>query len=228
MTRVAPDPDLRGDLRLSVGGFDLRPLEDADAPSLLAHFADPAVVEFMDIDPLADLAQAQATIQWAKNLRALGAGLRWSIRAAADQAWVGTCGFNNLIVQRGRRGEIAYDLGRAWWGQGVMAQVMPALLDFAFHRLALHRLEALVTPGNHRSIRLLERHGFAQEGVLAGHGFWKGHYWDQIILGLTRESHAPTLRADQTAGRSPLALSRARGGKSGLHDDKAAGNARRG
>ena len=109
-----------------------------------------------------------------------------------------------------------------------MAQVMPALLDFAFRRLALHRLEALVTPGNHRSIRLLERHGFAREGVLAGHGFWKGRHWDQIVFGLTRGGPALTLSADQTAGRSPLALSRARGGKSGLHDDKAAGNARRG
>ncbi len=228
MTAVDPDPDLRGDLRLSVGGFDLKPLEDADAPSLLAHFADPAVVEFMDIDPLADLTQAEAIVQWAKNLRALGAGLRWSIRAAADRAWVGTCGFNSLTLQRGRRGEIAYDLGRAWWSRGVMAQVMPPLVAFAFDRLSLHRLEALVTPGNHRSIRLLERHGFAWEGVLAGHGFWKGRYQDQVILGLTRGGPASTLGADQTAGRPPSARSRARGGKSGLHDDKAAGNARRG
>ena len=178
---IAADPDLTGDLTLAVGAFVLRPLEAADAGDLLAHFADPRVVEFMDIDPLTDLAEAEAIVAWAQGVRSLGAGVRWSIRQG--DAFVGTCGFNRLIVERGRRGEIAYDLGAAWWGREAMAAIVPALLDFAFRRLALHRLEALVTPGNARSCRLLERHGFAREGVLRGHGYWKGRYHDQIVYG---------------------------------------------
>ncbi|MEO8925812.1 MAG: GNAT family protein [Caulobacteraceae bacterium] len=178
---IAPDPDLAGDLALAVGAFDLRPLEPADAPALLVHFADPRVVEFMDIDPLTDLAEAEAIVVWAQGLRALGAALRWSIRERAGGAFVGTCGFNRLVVERGRRGEIAYDLAHVWWGKGVMATLLPSLIDFAFRRLALHRLEALVTPGNDRSRRLLERHGFALEGVMRGYGFWKGRYWDQAL-----------------------------------------------
>jgi [ribosomal protein S5]-alanine N-acetyltransferase len=77
------------------------------------------------------------------------------------------------------------------------------LIDFGLDTLALHRLEAMVTPGNGRSCRLLERHGFVFEGVLAGYGYWKGRYWDQIVYGLTRGSLDPTLKEDQTAGRSP-------------------------
>ncbi len=177
------DPDLSGDLALSVGDFDLRPLEDADARDLLDHFSDPEVTAFMDIDPLTRLDQAEAIIQWAKNQRALGAGLRWAMRARANGALAGTCGFNTLTVERGRRGEVAYDLGRPWWGQGVLSAIMPTLLDFGFRRLALHRLEAMVTPGNDRSCRLLERHGFIREGVMAGYGFWKARYWDQIVYG---------------------------------------------
>ena len=64
-----------------------------------------------------------------------------------------------------------------------MDAVLPVLIDFASSRLALHRLEALVTPGNAPSCRLLERHGFTREGVLVGHGFWKGRFWDQIVYG---------------------------------------------
>jgi ribosomal-protein-alanine N-acetyltransferase len=178
---IAPDPDLAGDLAMAVGDFDLTPLEDADAADLLAHFADPAVVEFMDIDPLASLEEARGIVDWARSQRALGAGLRWAIRERGGGALAGTCGFNALIVERGRRGEIAYDLSVPWQGRGVMSQIMPVLIDFGFGRLALHRLEALVTPGNAPSCRLLERHGFAREGVLAGYGFWKGRYWDQIV-----------------------------------------------
>jgi [ribosomal protein S5]-alanine N-acetyltransferase len=178
---IAPDPDLGGDIDIAVGGFELRPLGHSDAPGLLTHFADPAVVEYMDIDPLVDLDQARAIVAWARGRRALGAGLRWAIRERDGGALVGTCGFNALVIERGRRGEIAYDLGVRWQGRGVMSQIMPVLIDFGLGRLALHRLEALVTPGNEPSCRLLERHGFTREGVLGGYGFWKGRYWDQIV-----------------------------------------------
>lgn len=166
---------------MRIGGFDLRPLEEGDADDLFGHFADPRVVEFMDIDALADVAEAVRIIRWARTLRERGHGLRWSIREGQGGAFVGTCGFNALIFDRGRRGEIAYDLGHAWWGRGVMAQVMPVIIAFAFERLGIHRLDAMVTPGNVRSCRLLERHGFAQEGILRGYGFWKGAFWDQIV-----------------------------------------------
>ncbi len=182
---IAADPDLTGDLTLAVGPFILRPLETADAGDLLAHFADPRVVEFMDIDPMTAVEEAEAIVAWARSQRALGAGLRFSIRegGAPEGAFLGTCGFNRLIVERGRCGEIAYDLSPPWWGRGAMDAILPALIDFAYRRLALHRLEALVTPGNAPSCRLLERHGFAREGVLRGHGFWKGRFWDQIVYG---------------------------------------------
>jgi [ribosomal protein S5]-alanine N-acetyltransferase len=184
---IGADPDLGGDLTQRIGCFLLRPLDQTDVADLFAEFSDPQVVEFMDIEPLIDSDQAVEIIRWAANLRALGAGVRWAIREQDSGAWVGTVGFNALVVERGRRGEVAYDLAAAWQGRGVMAQILPAMIHFGFGRLGLHRLEAMVTPGNERSCRLLERHGFKREGVLAGFGFWKGRYWDQIVYGLTRQ-----------------------------------------
>ena len=177
---ISHDPDLDAGMELATGGFRLKPLDDRDAGDLLDHFADPRVVEFMDIEPLTDIEQALHIIAWAVARRTLGGGVRWAIRESGG-AFVGTCGFNRFDLERGRRGEIAYDLGHAWWGRGVLSAILPTLVDFGFGRLALHRLEALVTPGNARSCRVLERHGFAREGVLRGYGFWKGRYWDQVI-----------------------------------------------
>ncbi|HEY1561256.1 MAG TPA: GNAT family protein [Caulobacteraceae bacterium] len=180
---IAPDPDLSGGLRISTEAFELKPLCHDDADDLLAEFGDPGVVEWMDIEPLETLGQVTSIIDWAAGQRALGAGVRWTIRRRADGAFAGTCGFNRIALERGRRGEIAYDLTRAWQGRGVMGQVLPAVIAFGWARLRLHRLEALVTPGNARSCALLERHGFTREGVLAGYGFWKGCFWDQIVYG---------------------------------------------
>jgi ribosomal-protein-alanine N-acetyltransferase len=177
---ISRDPDLAGDLKMTIGDFRLTPISGADADDLFAHYADPRVVEFMDIEPLADVEQAWHIIDWAMTQRGVGAGLRWTIREGAG-AFVGTCGFNRIDVERGRRGEIAYDLGQAWWGRGALTAVLPVIAQFGFGRLALHRLEALVTVGNGRSSRLLERHGFAHEGVLRGYGFWKGRFWDQMV-----------------------------------------------
>jgi ribosomal-protein-alanine N-acetyltransferase len=190
---IASDPDLTGGMVLAAGRFDLRPLEAGDAEDLLAEFADPRVVEWMDIEPLTNIEEARAIIGWARDQRALGAGLRWAIRDRASGEFLGTCGFNRIIVERGRRGEIAYDLAFRWQRQGIMAAVLPAVMEFGWRRLGLHRLEALVTPGNRRSCALLERHGFKREGVLAGHGYWKGGYVDQIVYGLTHARRAPTL-----------------------------------
>lgn len=183
---------VRDPLVWRTGRFVMRPLEARDAPELLALFGDPAVVEFLDIDPLEALAEAREVVAWAQERRAADAGVRWSIRLLAGGGLVGTCGFNQIRRGSGGMGEIAYDVGRAHWGRQVMDEVMPGLLAFGFEGLALHRITALVTDGNGPSCRLLERHGFLREGLLRQHGWWKGRHWDQIVYArLAGEAGAP-------------------------------------
>lgn len=166
---------------LRVGPYRLALLAEADAADLVTLFGDPQVVEFMDIDPLTTLAEASDIVAWARELARDDKGLRWSIRRDGEPGLVGTVGFNTLELNRGRRGEIAYDLARAQWGRGVMAQILPPVMAFGFKTLGLRRLEAMVTVGNQRSCALLERHGFLREGTLREHAYWKGRFWDQLV-----------------------------------------------
>jgi ribosomal-protein-alanine N-acetyltransferase len=166
--------------QLATANFELRPLADTDRDDLFAHLSDAATVAFMDIEPLGDIAGAEAIIAWASGLATSGDGVRWAIRDRAG-AFVGTAGFNALVRERAARGEIAYDVVRPCWRQGVMAEVLPAVLDHGFGALALHRIEAMVTPGNTASAALLEGHGFQLEGTLRGYAHWKGRYWDQWL-----------------------------------------------
>lgn len=165
--------------------FVMRPLSVDDAPDLFRHLSDPQVTAFMDIDPLDTVEQAEGIVDWAEDLRLAGKGARFSIRSRADGGFAGSCGFNSLVLERGCRGEIAYDLSSVWQGRGVMAEIMPALVDLGLGRLRLQRLEAFVTPGNEPSCRLLERHGFACEGVLRDYGYWKDRFWDQLLYART-------------------------------------------
>jgi [ribosomal protein S5]-alanine N-acetyltransferase len=165
---------------LASANYQLTPLSPGDRADLLAHLSDARTVEYMDIEPLADLAGADAVIAWATGLAASGDGVRWAIRDRAG-AFVGTAGFNALIRERGARGEVAYDVVRARWRQGVMAEVLPVVLHHGFEALGLRRIEAMVTPGNAPSAALLERHGFLREAVLRDYAFWKGRYWNQWL-----------------------------------------------
>lgn len=67
-----------------------------------------------------------------------------------------------------------------------MTEVLTVVLRVGFADLGLRRIEALVTPGNRRSRRLLERLGFQHEGVLRDYGYWRGRYWDQHLYSLLR------------------------------------------
>ena len=165
---------------LDTANYRLRPLARGDRDDLFAHLSDAVTVEHMDIEPLADIEGAAAIIAWAMGLATSGEGVRWAIRDR-DGIFVGTAGFNAVVRERGARGEVAYDVVRARRRQGIMTEVLPAVLDHGFGSLGLRRIEAMVTPGNAASAALLEAHGFVREAVLRDHAFWKGRFWDQWL-----------------------------------------------
>ena len=69
-----------------------------------------------------------------------------------------------------------------------MTEALTAVLDFGFARIGLNRIEAYVMPGNTASIRLLEKLGFANEGLLAQYENWGGKgFVDLYMFGKTRE-----------------------------------------
>ena len=62
--------------------------------------------------------------------------------------------------------DIGYALLPGHWGQGYAEEAARATLDYARDQLRLPRLLAIVTPGNARSIHLLEKLGLRAQGPL--------------------------------------------------------------
>lgn len=180
-------PDLRGVLKDTglyprVAGYDLMPLQPTDLLDLAAHFSDPLTLKYLDFEAFEGPDQALQVIEWADDMVAEGSGVRFAIRDPGG-AFMGTIGFHRIAMDNARRGEIGYDLRPLWWGRGVMAALMPAILAYGHQTLGLHRIEAMVTDGNQRSCRLLERHGFRFEGLMRGYGFWGGDFHDERLYG---------------------------------------------
>jgi len=76
-----------------------------------------------------------------------------------------------------------WSVNAAFAGQGVMTEVVTALLDVAFaprpHGLGLHRVAAGIMPENARSLRVAEKCGFRREGYAVElvniAGAWRDH-----------------------------------------------------
>lgn len=163
-----------------VEGYDLAPLQPLDLLDLAAHFSDPLTLRYLDFEAFEGPDQALEVIEWADDMLAGGNGVRFAIRNP-DGLFLGTIGFHRVTMENARRGEIGYDLRPQWWGAGVMTTLMPAVLEYGHGVLGLHRIEAMVTDGNQRSCRLLEKHGFRREGVMRGYGWWGGAFHDEIL-----------------------------------------------
>lgn len=90
--------------------------------------------------------------------------------------------------------------GIAEWGfyasplaeKGSGSKIGKAALDFAFHELQLHKLCGEVLVFNHGSIRLHEKLGFAQEGILRRHCLVNGEYHDLVVFGILRDEWVET------------------------------------
>lgn len=76
---------------------------------------------------------------------------------------------------------VGYSIDEAYVGKGIATEAVKLMAIFGFEQLRLHRIEAYVSPDNLGSIRVLEKTGFHQEGLLKQflyiNGEWKDHYY---------------------------------------------------
>ncbi len=190
----------RAPIVLRTRRLDLRPLRPSDARWYLAHFSEPEIVHGSGFPAPADVRAASEELQtYVFDLIAQGTGMRWGIALRGHDELIGSIGYYGRSSEPIRKAEIGYDLAPEHWGQGLMTEALEALVRYCFKSLGLQRLEALVLPHNQRSVRLLERAGFRNEGLLPRHGTDEhGLLVDELLLSLVNQEHVS--RAHQESG----------------------------
>ncbi len=163
----------------------LRWLTDADIPALFAVFGDAEVMRYWSHEPFKSIEDARQYLNQIRECFAKRELFQWGIELNETNAIIGTCTLAHLDAQH-KRAEIGFALARAHWGKGYIVEALPVLIRFAFEELGLERLTADADPRNASSIRVLERAGFAREGMLRSHYRLYGEVQDAIIFGLVR------------------------------------------
>lgn len=101
------------------------------------------------------------------------------IRHTNTNRIVGVANFSQIIYRAFQNAYLGYYVDVDFAGQGLMSEGLRLAIDRAFYTLQLHRLEANIQPENKKSIALVKRLGFCQEGFsqryLKINGQWRDH-----------------------------------------------------
>lgn len=165
--------------------FTLRAITEADVDALFENFSDHALMRYYDGTPLADRAAVRGLLDTWRRRERKGTGLRWAIVLKRDNRLVGTCGLHD-IDRRARCAEIGCEVGRVFWGRGVMPEVGAVIGRHAFEALDLKRLDACIAPANRASIALVESLGFRRRRLLPQRMVVNGQRSDMILYSMTR------------------------------------------
>lgn len=155
------------------------------------YWSDREVTRYMNIAPLENVRQAEEIIDFLNALAEQNMAFRWSILCKKSNQIVGTCGFNNWD-RKNQRAEIGYELGRPFWGRGIMTEALMALLSHGFGVMGLNRIQALVEPANANSRKLLMGIGFEEEGLLRQYEQSKGTLVDLIMYSMLKSDSGNT------------------------------------
>jgi len=100
-------------------------------------------------------------------------------------------GSTSMSVSRGltHSAIIGYNIFNNHWGNGYGSEALGGLLEIAFKEQKLHRVVAGIEPGNRRSVKLVNKYGFRNEGIAKRMLFWRGRWNDLIQYALTSEEY---------------------------------------
>lgn len=159
----------------------LRELRASDAASLFTLLTTEEVSRFISPPPTS-VEGFERFIAWALRQRTLGTYVCFAITLKGFDTAIG------IYPVRETRGfgtaEWGFALGSGFWGTGVFQEGAELVLEFAFERLGVHRLEARAAVLNGRGNGALLKIGAVQECILRKSFLRNGQYLDQALYSI--------------------------------------------
>jgi ribosomal-protein-alanine N-acetyltransferase len=149
----------------------LKRLRLADADAMSKVFGDPEVMRFGD-----GIQTSKWIHDWLRDCletyqQDSGIG-PWAVVEKRITSTIGYCGLFHFPDVCGQpETEIGYRLARSWWGQGYATEAVMAVRDYAFNKLGMLRLIAMIDPQNLASIRVAEKSGMQYEKDVMFEGY---------------------------------------------------------
>lgn len=144
----------------------IRPYALSDLDELYAVVSEPNFYRFIPEDvPSRD--DVQRVIEWSiqcnqKNTPTKIHKLNLAIVEKKSQKLIGYCGLGPDDVKETEI-EIYYGISEVYRGQGITSEATKALMNYAFYKIGLPKIIAVVHPENVASLRILDKLGMNYE-----------------------------------------------------------------
>jgi ribosomal-protein-alanine N-acetyltransferase len=162
------------EVKLQTARYNLLSIEDEDQVFIFEGLSHPDVIPFYGVS-YHTLEETKQQMEFYQTLEKKDEGYWWKIVSQESGDRVGAIGFNNYQQQH-KKAEIGYWLLPKFWKQGIIAEVLPVLIQHLFDFKQLHRIEALVETGNTSSDKVLLHAGFIFEGLLRDYEMKHGKF----------------------------------------------------
>jgi [ribosomal protein S5]-alanine N-acetyltransferase len=88
------------------------------------------------------------------------------------------------------KGELAYWIGKDYWGKGYATEAVKRVIDFGFKELKLNRIWAAIMSKNKASGKVLKKVGLRYEGTLKQDVLRWNQYEDVDVYGLLKSDYS--------------------------------------
>jgi len=162
----------------------LRKLEEKDLNNCLIWFKDSSVNKFLSQD-FSNLTKAQE-IQWFRCIQNSKKDLVFAIDTKDRYIHIGNCGLHKINWIK-KSCELGIMIGeKNYWNKGYGLDAIKIMINFAFDKLNLVRIELNVYEYNHRAIKVYSKCGFKTINVLKKNHHYDGKFWDTFVMELRK------------------------------------------
>jgi RimJ/RimL family protein N-acetyltransferase len=119
------------------------------------------------------------------------------LRLAMDNLEAVTVGWLSLHSRDQKNGTFGFGVAvyRDYRGHGYALDAVTTLLKYAFWEQRYQKCNSTCLHNNIGSIRLHQKLGFVQEGLIRRNCFQNGEYLDEVLFGMTREEFDERMNA---------------------------------
>lgn len=176
----------------------LRGMTQADAPGLAAICADREVAAAtLTVPHPYTVEDAHAFIRTVGQHLLSRSAYIWGVEERETGALVGDAGLT--VNKEHFSAEAGYIIGKAHWGAGYAPEALAAMLRWGFESLGLHRIHAHCMAWNEPSVRVMQKAGMLEEGLLRGAVLKWGRFEDIRVFALTRDDWSEMKNKEQGA-----------------------------
>lgn len=128
-----------------------------------------------------------------------------AIELKENHKMIGTVGFTQ-VDEKNFGCEVGYVISPDYWGRGIAAEAVNALLNFAFCQLKMKRVEAKYMVENTASRRVMEKCGMSFEGIQRSKLFVKDKFRDIGVCAILSDEYFSSPRKNIYENPEKLSL----------------------